>query len=232
MLYIVGTPIGNLNDLSLRQAKTIAQAAIILTEDTRTTGILIARIEELFGLKANPDRRLIPYHKDNEFEKLPEVMDMLEGGQDLVLISQAGMPLISDPGALLIREAAKRSIAMTSVPGPTAVTTALALCGIPFSRFLFYGFLPKKTNDVKKALASAAQACSAAEKCVCVFYESPQRIAGTLSLLNGLDPGADVCICRELTKLHEEIIRGKPLELAAKTYKGELVMVVGFNRSY
>lgn len=230
MLYIVGTPIGNLSDLSLRQAKTIAGSSVILAEDTRTTGLLLKKIEELFGFKTDPQRQLISYHKENEFEKLPSVMEMLESGKDLTLISQAGMPLISDPGALLVREAVKRGITLTVVPGPTAVTTALVQCGLPFSHYLFFGFLPKKQSDVRKALNSSKKACFDLEKCVAVYYESPSRINDTLALLNEISPDASVCVCRELTKLHEETVRGNPSELKDKSFKGELVMVVSYNR--
>lgn len=230
MLYIVGTPIGNLSDLSLRQAKTISSSAIILSEDTRSTGMLLKRIEELFGYRMDPQRKLISYYKDNEFEKLAFVLELLEQGNDIVLISQAGMPLISDPGYLLVREVIKKNLPYTVIPGPTAATTGLIHAGFPFSHFLFYGFLPKKRTDVKKALVQSMESTSGLDKCPCIYYESSARINETLLILDEIAPASDVCVCRELTKMHEESKRGRPGQLKDLSYKGEIVLIVSFHR--
>jgi 16S rRNA (cytidine1402-2'-O)-methyltransferase len=141
MLYIVGTPIGNLRDLSLRQAETIHNAKVVLCEDTRSTVFLIQKIRELFGFTENKDRELISYYKDKEFEKLPRAIETLEEGRDIVLISQAGMPLISDPGSLLVREVIRRNIPYTVIPDRplrqppsfTAVSRSAASCFAVFS---------------------------------------------------------------------------------------------------
>ncbi len=228
MLYIVGTPIGNLRDLSLRQAETIYNAGMILCEDTRSTVFLIQKIGELFGFKENRERELISYYKEKEFEKLPRAIGLLEGGRDIVLISQAGMPLISDPGSLLVREVIRRNIPYTVIPGPTAATTAVIHSGFTFRSYLFCGFLPKKESDLRKSLAQANRASSEVDKCLCVFYETANRIQTTLGVISEMFPKAQVCVCRELTKLHEESVRGTAGELKNREFRGEIVLVVSF----
>lgn len=228
MLYIVGTPIGNLRDLSLRQAETIYNARIILCEDTRSTVFLIQKIRELFGFGENKDRELISYYKEKEFEKLPRAVEALEDGKDIVLISQAGMPLISDPGFLLVREAIRRNIPYTVIPGPTAATTAVVQSGFPFRSYLFCGFLPKKESDIRKSLARSQRASQEAEQCLCVYYETSNRINATLEIIAEMYPEAQVCVCRELTKLHEESVRGTARELKSREFKGEIVLVVAY----
>jgi 16S rRNA (cytidine1402-2'-O)-methyltransferase len=228
MLYIVGTPIGNLRDLSLRQAETIHNAKVVLCEDTRSTVFLIQKIRELFGFTENKDHELISYYKDKEFEKLPRAIETLEEGRDIVLISQAGMPLISDPGSLLVREVIRRNIPYTVIPGPTAATTAVIHSGFPFRSFLFCGFLPKKESDVKRSLARSKRASDEADKCLCVFYETANRIQSTLGIISEMFPTAQVCVCRELTKLHEESVRGTAGELKNREFRGEIVLVVAY----
>lgn len=226
MLYLVGTPIGNLDDLSLRQAKIISQTEIILTEDTRSTGILLQRISELFGLQKKANQRLISYYKEKEFEKLPEIMDLLQSDRDIVLISEAGMPLISDPGYLLVNQAIKKQIPFTVIPGPTAAFTALVYSGFKPEEAMFIGFLPKKNSDIKKIWERLLSVKKVMPEAKFIFYESPQRIQDTLRSLATVWPDANVCVCRELTKKFEEIVRGKPAELATREYRGEISVVI------
>lgn len=228
MLYIVGTPIGNMEDLSLRQAKVITSAEIIVTEDTRSTGMVLKRIEELFHLKKNPACRLISYYQEKEFEKLPEIISLLEEGKRMVLMSESGMPLVSDPGYLLVKEVIKRKIPNTVIPGPTAVVTALAHSGFKLNHFTFFGFLPKKKGDVNKALLKAKEVSVLLDGSPVVFYESANRLNETLLVLDTIAPDAQVCVCRELTKMYEEVMRGTPKELKEKKFRGEIVLVIAF----
>lgn len=225
MLYIVATPIGNLNDLSYRQAKTISSSDIILSEDTRSTGLLLERIKQMFGFEINPELKLISYYKEKEFEKLSEILEFLRDGKEISLISQSGMPLISDPGYLLVKKVIEENLPYTIIPGPTAVVSALAYSGFDPKQFLFLGFLPKKQNDIKKLLERSLPL-----NIPVVFYESPNRINKTLEILNEFYPNAEVCICREMTKKFEEIIRGRAGELMKRTYKGEITVVVNASK--
>lgn len=225
MLYIVGTPIGNLEDLSIRQAKTILSCRYILSEDTRSAGFLIGKMKELFNLPS-PQHTLISYYKEKEFEKLPEILELLHDDQDIALISEAGMPLISDPGLLLITHAIKDNIPFTVIPGPTAVTTALVHSGFNSTQFLFLGFLPKKENEIKKVFERLIKMDEIQKDISYVFFESPERIHQTLSVLQNICPNTQVCICRELTKKFEEVVRGTPEELQHREYRGELTVVL------
>jgi 16S rRNA (cytidine1402-2'-O)-methyltransferase len=226
MLYIVGTPIGNLEDLSLRQAKAIASAKTLLTEDTRSTGFVLQKIPELFSIQVNPSQRLISYYKENEFEKLPEIMEMLQNDEEIALISQAGMPLISDPGYLLVKTAIKERIPFTVIPGPTAATTALVLSGCNPAEHMFLGFLPKTTPGVCKVVKKLQSIRSFFPEIVFVLYESPHRIQKTLRIFDDLLPDAQISISREITKKFEETLRGRAKDLMQKTYKGELTVVL------
>lgn len=224
MLRIVGTPIGNLSDLSLRQAMTIMSADVILAENTGSAGILLQQIPEYFpDLERNPELRVMGFHKDNEFQKLSEVLELIEQDTNLVMISEAGMPLVSDPGYALVKHLVKQNITFEVVPGPTAVDMAVVYSGFNPSQFTFMGFLPKKPNDKMKIFVELQKNAAVMPL---VFYESPFRIVETLEILEDLDPTAQVIICRELTKKFEEIIRGTPAELKTREYKGEITLVV------
>lgn len=227
MLSIVGTPIGNLDDLSIRQAKTIASADIILSEDTRSTGFLLQKIKSLFNFEINPNQRMISYYKEKEFEKLPEIITLLTTSQtpQVVLISQSGMPLISDPGLLLVQQCIKKQIHFEVIPGPTAVTTALVYSGFNSNHFTYVGFFPKKKSELLQLINLLKHISQTLKDTVFVAYESPNRINKTLELFNSLTPNADIVICRELTKKFEEIIRGKPKDLLNQDYKGEITIV-------
>ena len=228
MLYVVGTPIGNLEDLSLRQARAISQAEIILSEDTRSTGILLQKIKVLFPsiLDTSHSPRLISYYREKEFEKLPEIIELLEADRDLVLISQAGMPLISDPGLLLIQTAIKRDIPFTVIPGPTAATTALVYSGFNPEFSMFIGFLPKKSSHLKKLLAKLYEIKKLIPEASFILYESGHRVIETLTVIHDIFPENKVVIARELTKKFEEIIRGSATDLIQRNYKGELTLVL------
>ncbi len=226
MLYVVGTPIGNLEDLSLRQARIISEAEIILSEDTRSTGMLLQKIKELFNLSRNPSQRLISYYREKEFEKLPEIIAFLEEDKNIALISQAGMPLISDPGLLLVQTVIKRNIPFTVIPGATAATTALVYAGFNPEFSLFMGFLPKKASHLKKLLLKLQGIKTIIPETSFIFYESGQRVVETLTLIAEIFPEHKIVIGRELTKKFEEIIRGTATDLAKRTYKGELTIIL------
>lgn len=226
MLYIVGTPIGNLEDLSIRQAKTLSRVEIILTEDTRSTVYLLAKIKELFHLAPRENQRLISYYREKEFEKLPEIINLLKEEKDIVLISESGMPVFSDPGYLLLKTVISEQIPFTVIPGPTAAVTALIYSGFNPQNAFFIGFLPKKHSELKKLLNNLKEFKKIFPKAVIVAYESPQRITATLAAINDLFPELEVVVGRELTKKFEEIVRGSAKELLNRTYKGEITMIV------
>lgn len=236
MLYIVGTPIGNLSDLSLRQAETIATADVILTEDTRSIAAIFSAITNKFKLSINPSQRTISYYREKEFQKLPEVINFLKADKKVVLISESGMPLISDPGYLLVNTVIKQNLPYTVIPGPTAITTALVASGFnpsPLSDkttggFMFLGFLPKKQAQLLQLINRLDLVNKAFPDTIFVFYESPIRIKKTLEIINQLIPQVDICICRELTKKFEEVIKGKAKDLLNRDYKGEIVLLLKF----
>lgn len=225
MLFIVSTPIGNLDDLSLRQAKTLIDSEIILAEDTRSAKILFEAIKSRYTLYAPRYTKLISYYKDIEFEKLPEVMEYLKKGKNIALISESGTPLISDPGLLLIKTCIKEKIPITSIPGPSALTDSLVLSGFDPSQFMFLGFLPKKSNEKTKLFKKLQLIKVSFPNITFVFYESPNRINETLKLIDILNWNPDIVISRELTKKFEEIIRGKAKELLDRKYRGEIVVM-------
>jgi len=222
MLHIVGTPIGNLKDLSIRQATAIMSADIILAENTSSAGILLQQIPLLFpDQERNPELRVMPFHKDNEFQKLSEVLELVDSDRNLVMISEAGMPLVADPGYALIKHLIKTNSPFEVIPGPTAWTTALVYSGFEVVGSVFLGFLPKKPQDKRKLLTKQLSSFN-----VAIFYESPFRIVETLEILEELHPTAQVVICRELTKKFEEIVRGTPSDLKTREYKGEITVVL------
>lgn len=227
MLYLVGTPIGNLEDLSLRAAKTILSADILLAEDTRSAEILRSAAERLFRIERNPDQILVSYYKDREFEKLPYILELLGEGKNVSLISEAGMPIISDPGGLLASHCRKNSIPFTVIPGPSSVTTALALGGNTSHTWTYLGFLPKKENELKKLIEKMKQVPNFGKgDHAFVAFESPERFIDTMKVFNELTPTAKVTVCREMTKLYEEVITGLPEELLKNKLRGELVLII------
>ena len=216
-LYIVPTPVGNLEDITLRALSVLKEVDLILAEDTRTSSVLLKKYE--IGT------RLESYHKFNEHGKTESVCDRIESGLDVALISDAGTPGISDPGFMLSRECARRDIEVITLPGPTAFVPALVSSGLPTDRFVFEGFLPVKKGRQKRMERMKAEASTM------IIYESPYRLVKTLSqLAQALGPERKAAVCREISKLHEETRRGS-LEDLVQWYsdnspKGEIVIVV------
>jgi 16S rRNA (cytidine1402-2'-O)-methyltransferase len=218
-LYVVATPIGNLGDMTIRALATLAAAETVLCEDTRTSGKLMER----FAIRT----KLSPYHEHNAQAVRPHILERLSQGAAIALISDAGMPLVSDPGYRLVKEAAERGIPVTACPGPSAVLTGLALSGLPTDRFLFAGFVPQKQGERNRLFGELGKL-----KVTLIFFESPHRIVETLHDLGAALPGRSVAVTRELTKLHEEVLRGTSEEIAAQlasraSVKGEITLVVG-----
>lgn len=227
MLYIVSTPIGNLEDLSYRQAYTLAWSDIVLAEDTRSAHKLMAGIENLFGVQRKPEQQFWSYYKEVEFEKLPDVLEQLRDGKVISLISDAGTPLVSDPGFLLMKQVIREDLKYTVIPGPSAVTTALIHSGVNAHQFEFIGFLPKKTGELKKIINMAKQMKELNKDLAIVFFESAQRLSETLTIINEILPESHITICREMTKKFEEVLRGTPAELIKHSnLKGELTVVI------
>ena len=216
-LYIVPTPVGNMDDMTLRAIRTLREADLILAEDTRTSGIL---------LKHNGiEGRMMSHHKFNEHATAAAVVERLKAGQTIALISDAGTPGISDPGFFLAREAAREGITVQTLPGPTACIPALVNSGLPCDRFCFEGFLPQKKGR-QTHLESLRD-----ETRTMVFYESPYRVLKTLQqLADVLGSDRQASVSREISKLHEETLRGTLAELAEHftqtAPRGEFVLVV------
>jgi len=227
MLYLVGTPIGNLEDLSLRQAKTILTADVVLAEDTRSAETLLSAAERLFSMQRNPTGKVISYYKEREFEKLPYILELLAEGKNIALISEAGMPLISDPGGLLASHCRKKNIPFTVVPGPTSVTTALVLAGNTSHTWTFLGFLPRKENELRKLIEKMKQVPSFGKNDhVFVAFESPERFVDTMKVFAETNPTATITVCREITKMYEEVLSGTPVELTKNKLRGEIVLII------
>jgi 16S rRNA (cytidine1402-2'-O)-methyltransferase len=217
-LYLVATPIGNLGDISLRALETLAAADVIACEDSRVTRKLI----EHYGIAT----QLTPYHEHNAAEARPRLLARLADGQSVALVSDAGTPLISDPGYKLVRAACAAGHAVTAVPGASAVLTALSAAGLPTDRFFFEGFLPPSQAARQRRIAALASIPASL-----VLFESGPRLPAALADLASTLGSRDAAICRELTKLHEEIRRG-PLDELDRHYaaggetRGEIVIVV------
>lgn len=215
-LYIVATPIGNLSDLSPRAAEMLARADLIAVEDSRVTAKLLRHI----GVK----RPMVPYHDHNAERVRPQLLDRMREGS-VALVSDAGTPLISDPGYKLVREARAAGIPVTTIPGPSAVVAALTLAGLPTDRFLFLGFLPPKAGAKATAIAEVA-----AVRATLVLYESGPRLAATLAALQAGLGDREAAVAREISKRFEETATGKLSELAGRyaeaAPKGEIVIVI------
>lgn len=226
MLNIVSTPIGNLDDISLRQAKTIFSSDIILAEDTRSAQILIEAIKTRFSLSPPKYSKLISYYKEREFEKLPEVIDYLKEKKDISLISESGTPLVSDPGFLLVKTCIKENIPVIHIPGASAVISSMVLSGFDPSQFMFLGFLPRKENEKLKIFKKLQLIKEIFKDMSFVFYESPNRINETLNSIQSSGWNPDIVVTRELTKKFEEVIRGKAKDLMSKQYRGEITLLI------
>jgi 16S rRNA (cytidine1402-2'-O)-methyltransferase len=218
-LHVVATPIGNLSDISLRALTTLAAADAVVAEDTRVTKTLLAH----YGISTP----LVAYHEHNAEVMRPHLIARLAGGAALALVSDAGTPLISDPGYRLVAEALGRGLSVTSVPGASAVLTALVVAGLPTDRFFFEGFLPPKMAARRQRIAELSTIPG-----TLVFFESPRRVADTLVDLAAVLGPRDAALARELTKVFETVRRGTLPELAAALStapppKGEIVLLVG-----
>ncbi|MGX1934727.1 16S rRNA (cytidine(1402)-2'-O)-methyltransferase [Microbacterium resistens] len=218
MLILAATPIGNLGDASARLIEVLENAVVVAAEDTRTT----QRLLQALGIGNRP--RLIALHDHNEKARAAELA-AIAADEDLVVLSDAGMPTVSDPGYGLVAAAVDQGVTVTSIPGPSAVVTALAVSGLPTDRFAFEGFLPRKAGERARALHALA-----AEARTLIFFESPSRLAATLADMgDAFGDDRRIAVCRELTKLYEEVRRGTARELAAWAaagVKGEIVVVV------
>ena len=219
-LQVIATPIGNLADLSERARAALAQADVVAAEDTRHTGALLRAC----GI-ATP---LVSLHEHNETQRAPALLARLAAGQTVALVSDAGTPLLSDPGYELVRLAAQAGILVSIIPGPSAITAALAVAGLPTDRFCFEGFLPARARERRASLATLAH-----EPRTLVLFEAPHRIAATLAdLAQEFGAARQAMVARELTKAHETIYRGTLAELAARAQsednfaRGEITLVV------
>src|SRR3954463_13000004 len=216
-LAVCATPIGNLDDVTLRLLDELRAADVVLCEDTRHTRVLLNR----HGISA----RLLSYHEHNEAKRTAEVLVRLQAGERVALVSDAGLPGISDPGARLVGAALDAGLAVTVLPGPSAVETALVASGFAAERYQFVGFLPRGA----KALAALWEELAHWPHPV-VAFESPQRLPATLRSLSEADPARPVAVCRELTKKFEEVVRGTAVDVAAAfadAAKGEITLVLG-----
>ena len=214
----VALPIGNRDDITRRALLVLESVDCICCEDTRNTGMLMAH----YGIR----KPLISLHEHNERQRAPEIAERALAGESFAVVTDAGMPGVSDPGYRLIRALQERGVAFTVLPGPSAVVTALVGSGLPSDAFFFGGFLPVKSGKRRATLEQALQASHTS-----IFYESPFRISKTLQELAALSPEAPVCVARELTKLHETYHRGSAAALAAEFAahppKGEMVLLIG-----
>src|SRR6202171_3776586 len=217
MLYVVATPIGNLGDITLRALEALKSADVIAAEDTRYSGVLLKH----FGIK----KPLVSYHEHNEAMRAAQFVERLAAGENVALITDAGTPGLSEPGARLIRECIKRELPFTIVPGPSSIATALVGSGFSAEKFFFGGFLPVKSGQRERELRAAT-----ARDETSIYFESPYRLTKTLKALIDIIPDRQLCVARELTKKFEEFRRGTATELLAhyeaRPAKGEITLVI------
>lgn len=215
-LYLVATPIGNLEDITLRALRVLKEVDLIACEDTRHTRKLLAHYKI-----AKPT---VSYHEHNEEERAGQLIEKLHSGASIALVSDAGMPLVSDPGYLIVRLCAEQGIPVVPIPGPSALITALAASGLPTNEFTFAGFLPSRRAARRARLAEFASL-----KSTLIFYEAPHRIKETLADARDVLGSRQSVIARELTKLHEQFIRGSlsDMELSEGAIRGEIVLLIG-----
>jgi 16S rRNA (cytidine1402-2'-O)-methyltransferase len=213
-LIVCPTPIGNLGDVTLRVLAALREADVVACEDTRRTRVLLDR----YGVNA----KLVSYHEHNETARAGELVARMRDGAVVALVSDAGMPLVSDPGYVLVQACVAAGLAVEVLPGPSAALAALVASALPADRWRFAGFLPRKRSDLEQVFGAPE---------TLVAFESPRRVAASLAVLAEIDPDRPVAVCRELTKIHEEVVRGTAAELAARYEsappKGEVVLVVG-----
>jgi 16S rRNA (cytidine1402-2'-O)-methyltransferase len=218
-LVVCPTPIGNLEDVTLRVLSALRDADVVACEDTRRTRVLLDR----YGVRA----RLVSYHEHNERARAAELVERMRAGETVALVSDAGMPLVSDPGFVLVQACVAAGLEVEVLPGPSAALAALVASALPTDRWRFAGFLPRRKGELRALVEATTETL--------VAFESPRRVAASLAVLAEIDPERPVAICRELTKRNEEVVRGNAAELAARYAKaaprGEVVLVVGAARS-
>jgi 16S rRNA (cytidine1402-2'-O)-methyltransferase len=214
-LVVCPTPIGNLEDVTLRVLSALRSADVVACEDTRRTRVLLDK----YGVAA----KTVSYHEHNESSRANELVERMRAGETVALVSDAGMPLVNDPGFLLVHACVAAGIGVEALPGPSAALTALVVSGLPATTWQFAGFLPRKRGELEQFLRSSVTTV--------VAFESPRRLAASLAVLAEVDGERAVAVCRELTKLHEEVARGSAAELAARYAseepRGEIVVVIG-----
>jgi 16S rRNA (cytidine1402-2'-O)-methyltransferase len=213
-LIVCPTPIGNVEDITLRVLAALREADVIACEDTRRTGALL----KTYGVSG----KLVSYYERNERARAAELVKRMHAGEVVALVSDAGTPIVSDPGFVLVRACVAAGLEVEVLPGPSAALAALVASALPADRWTFAGFLPRKRTELEQVFTS---------RDTLVAFESPRRVADSLAVLAYVDPTRQVAVCRELTKLHEEVVRGTAAELAARydeePPRGEVVLVVG-----
>jgi 16S rRNA (cytidine1402-2'-O)-methyltransferase len=213
-LIVCPTPIGNMEDITLRVLAALREADVVACEDTRRTGLLLKQ----YGVSA----KMVSYHEHNEPARSADLVKRMHHGETVALVSDAGMPLVSDPGYVLVRACVAAGVGVEVLPGPSAALAALVASALPADSWSFKGFLPRKKGDMIEVFKARETV---------VAFESPRRVGESLAILAELDPERPVAVCRELTKVHEEVVRGSASELAAKygqePARGEVVLVIG-----
>lgn len=239
-LYIVATPIGNLEDISLRAIRTLFSVDIIACEDTRRAGLLLSELTKRYAsVVSNTSSetpalhlggaKLMRYDDHTEQNLTPELLELLKAGKSIALISDAGTPLISDPGYILVREAKRKGVPIVSIPGPSALLTALTSSGLPADKFMFLGYPPEKQSHRLKLFSFLFQCFKTSEQHqTIIFYCAPHKLKATLEDLKEICGDISITICRELTKIHEECWTGTITEalIRNETFKGELVLLL------
>jgi 16S rRNA (cytidine1402-2'-O)-methyltransferase len=217
MLFLIGSPIGNLGDITLRALEVLKTVSVVAAEDTRRSSILLKHFEI--------SKQLISFHEHNEAKRTSELIERLRGGENVALLTDAGMPSISDPGYRLVRASIESGIQIEVIPGPSAVLTALVGSGLPTDRFYFGGFLPVKSGQRERELLAALT-----RQFTSIYFESPHRIIRSLEVISGVEPTRSVCVARELTKQFEEYQRGEAATVLAHYVnhppKGEITLLI------
>jgi 16S rRNA (cytidine1402-2'-O)-methyltransferase len=217
MLFLVGSPIGNLSDITLRALEVLKEVALVATEDTRRSSILLRRFEI--------SKPLVSFHEHNEARRTGELIEKMRAGAKIALITDAGMPSISDPGFRMVRACIENGIRVEVIPGPSAILTALVASGLPTDRFYFGGFLPVKSGQREREVVAAL-----AREVTSIYFESPYRLVRTLEVIYREDPARSVCVARELTKQFEEYQRGAVGRVLShyrtNPPKGEITLVI------
>lgn len=230
-LFVVSTPIGNLEDITIRAIKTLLSVDIIICEDTRKTGQLIKYLKDKYAGQFNlsiKEHKFISFYDEVENQKTPQIVNILKIGSDVALVSDRGTPLIADPGFNLIQACLKYQIPLIPIPGPSALTCALVSSGLPLTNIFFTGFLPYKQSQKEKLFLSLLQCFRTLKQTpTIVMYETPHRLISTLNTMENIFGNINIVVCRELTKIHEEVFRGSLDEASIhfQNPKGEFVIL-------